>query len=271
MRTLLLSITLICLAGHAFPAAAAAKKKAPPPAPASAPAAAMSPAAEPAAAPGPSAEEVLGRVDAILGPPEFEARLTFITRKPKGESSFSMSYLAKGNDKFRLRFLTPPDDAGAEVLRVADDFWHYLPNLKRALKISAKQEFHGGDFANSDVLRVYLTREYHAAFSGEPAPAGQWLLELTARDDTITYARVKAWVRQKDFQPLVFEYYSGAGKLVRRLEFSELKSHGSLVRPSRMVMRNMLEPKRTSELVWDSFAVRQDLEDALFERSALGR
>ncbi len=225
-------------------------------------------AAAPAAEP--TADEVLAKVDAILGPPEFEAKLTFVTRKPKGESTFSMSYLAKGSNKFRLRFLSPPDDSGAEVLRVGDDFWHYLPNLKRALKISAKQEFHGGDFANSDVLRVDLRREYTAKF-GEGAPADQWLLDLSARSDSVTYASVKVWVRRKDFQPLVFEYSSAAGKKVRRMELSDVKAFGPLVRPARMVMRNLLEPKRTSELVWESLSLRKDLDDALFESTALGR
>jgi outer membrane lipoprotein-sorting protein len=234
--------------------------------------AALGLAAQPArsASPAPTAAEVLARVDAILAPPEHEAKITFVTHKAKGETrSFSMHLLEKG-DKMRVRFLAPPDDAGAEVLRLGNDFWNYLPNLKRALKISARQEFHGGDFANSDVLRADMSKEYDAAFA-PGAPEGQWLLDLKARSDASTYARIKLWVRKQDNQPLEMKYFSASGLQVRTLTLSEQKKYGTLVRPSHYVMRNMLEPKRYSEMTYNSFTLRKGLDDALFGQAALGR
>ncbi|MGC4116426.1 MAG: outer membrane lipoprotein-sorting protein [Myxococcales bacterium] len=241
-------------------------------APARSPPAAPEPAPAPVAPPAPvepSAAEILLKVDQVLAPAEFEAKLTFVTHKPKGDSTFAMSYLKKG-DKFRTRFLAPPDDAGSEVLRIVDDFWNYLPNLKRALKISSKQEFHGGDFANSDVLGVEMARDYDPSF-GEGAPADQWVLELKAKNDTVTYARIRVFVRKQDAQPVLMEYFSGSGKQVRRMELAELKTYGTFVRPSRYVMRNLLEPKRYSELVFDSFSLKSGLDDALFDQTTLGR
>ena len=244
-----------------------AKKKVP----AAAPAAEAAPA--PAAAPTPAAEPspavVLTQVDAILAPPEFEAKISFVSQKAQGDvHSYTLRLTKKDSDKFRVWFLAPPDDVGQEVLRLGNDMWSYMPNLKRALKVSTKQDFQGGDFANSDVLRDDLTRDYVPALA-ENLP-DQWVLDLTAKNDEVTYAKVKLWVRKKDSQPQVFEFYTGSGKLVRKMELSELKSYGKLVRPTKWLMRNMLEPKRQSVMTYESFTVK-GVDAALFEQAALGR
>lgn len=218
----------------------------------------------------PTAGEILTQVDAILSPPEFEAKLTFVSHKAKGEAhTYSMRLIKKDSDKFRAYFLSPPDDVGQEVLRLGDDMWAYMPNVKRALKISTKQDFQGGDFANSDVLRVQLMQDYTPVV--KETKADVWVLELTAKSDKVTYARIVMSVRKKDYQPQQFEYFTGSGKLVRKMELSELKSFGKTIRPTKWVMHNMLEPKRMSEMTYDTFALRKDLDAALFEQSALGR
>ena len=218
----------------------------------------------------PTAAELLTRVDEILSPPEFEAKLTFVSHKARGEThTYSMRLLKKGNDMFRVWFLSPPDDVGQEVLRIGEDMWSYMPNLKRALKVSTKQDFQGGDFANSDVLRVALTRDYTPTIA-EQTPE-QWVLDLAARNDTVTYARVKIWVRKKDNQPEKLEYYTASGKAIRAMDLQDLKTYGKLVRPTKWVMHNLLEPKRQSEMTYESFAFRKDIDGALFEQAALGR
>ena len=264
-----LAFVLMLLAG----AAALAKTKTPkakappPPEPA---AAAPAPAAAAPATADPSPAELLTKVDAVLSPPEFEAKLTFVSHKSQGEvHTYSLRLLKKDSDKFRIWFLSPPDDVGQEVLRISNDMWSYMPNLKRALKVSTKQDFQGGDFANSDVLRVELMRDYTPVIKESNAEA--WVLELTAKNDEVTYARVLLTLRKKDSQPTEFQYFTGSGKLVRKMELMDLKTYGKLIRPTKWVMHNMLEPKRKSEMTYDTFNLRKDIDGAVFEQSALGR
>ncbi len=223
----------------------------------------------PAAAAEPTAVELLTQVDATISPHEFEAKITFVSHKAKGEVHTYSMRLIKQDCNFRLWFLSPPDDVGQEVLRRGDDMWAYMPNLKRALKVSTKQDFQGGDFANSDVLRVELTRDYTPSIKDSTADA--WRLELIAKNDEVTYARVLLTVRKKDRQATMFEYFTGSGKLVRKMELTDLKRYDKLTRPSKWVMHNMLEPKRMSEMIYDSFAVRKGIDTAQLEQSALGR
>lgn len=222
------------------------------------------------AASAPSAEEVLRRSDEILAPVDFEAEMTFITHRGKNETrTFSMRMWKKGGDKLRFQFLTPAEDRGAEVLRVGDNYWSYMPNLKRALKIGGKQEFHGGDFSNSDVLRINLSEDYVPKMVSTSGDAYE--LELTAKNDEVAYARVRYWIRKKDYMPLRGDYYTASGKLIRKLEMTDEKTFGKYRRPSKFVMRNMLVPSRSSEMIYNAFVERKDLDSGLFELVALGR
>ena len=219
----------------------------------------------------PTAEAILRRADAILAPREFEATITFTSRKANGTAkTFAIHMWKKDADKTRFRFLSPADDRDMEVLRVGDDMWNYLPNLKRSLRISPKQEFHGGDFSNSDMLRVDLVEDYTPTVLPSASP-DEWLLELTAKNDQVAYHRVRYFIAKRDFMPRRQEFYAQSGKLVRRLEMSAPKVFGRLVRPSRYVMKNMLVAGRETEMVWDTFAVKPLGDDGLFAQASLGR
>ncbi len=224
-----------------------------------------------AASANPTADELLRRANAILAPEEYEADVTFVTHKGPGDTrSFSLRILKKGTDHLRVRFLAPPDDAGSEFLRVGDNMWNFLPNLKRSLKISARQEFHGGDFSNSDVLRVDLVQDYRPTVLPSSS-ADEWLLDLRAKSDAVAYSEIKLWMRKKDGMPLREELYTGSGKLVRKLELTDVKKFGKLVRPSRYVMRNMVMPARYSEMTWNDFHLRSGIQAGQFDLDSLGR
>lgn len=218
----------------------------------------------------PSADELLRRADAILAPASFESEVTMSTVRASGEvRTFSMQLWKSGSRMHRVRFLAPADDRGTEVLRVGDEMWNFLPNLKRAVRISPKQEFHGGDFSNADVLRVNLADDYVPTLV--ETTRDEHHLVLAAKHDKVAYETIHYWVRKRDNMPLRQEFYTSSGKKVRRLEFLEPKAFGRYVRPSRLVMSNLLVPSRRSEMVVSSFVVRQELDGGLFQLAALGR
>lgn len=218
----------------------------------------------------PSADAILARADAILAPQNFESDVTMKTVRSNGEErSYSMRIWKSGDELHRIRFTAPADDKGTEVLRISGDMWNYLPNLKRALRISAKQEFHGGDFSNADLLRPNLARDYTPKLVG--TTDDEYQLELTAKSDEVAYGTIKYWLRRKDCMPLRQEFYTSSGKLVRKLELLDPKPFGKVQRPSRLVMWNALVPSRRSELLVNAFAVRAELDDGLFNLASLGR
>src|SRR5262249_23753558 len=107
----------------------------------------------------------------------------------------------------------------------------------------------------------------------DPAQPDTWLLELKSRSKDSSYDAVRLWVKRAPLGvPVRGEYYTSSGKMLRSAEFLDVKDFGkSLVRPSRVKMRNELATQRFSELTFDSLDVAATAPDAKFTLNDLGR
>ncbi len=201
----------------------------------------------------PTAEELMKKYDQLMGPEAFESVARMTAHRDDGSTrAYKMLILKKGDDKLRLTFQEPAAVVGQEMLRQGDNFWVYMPNLKRAIRLANRESFQGGDFNNADVLRVKYQADYTGTVVADPARADAWLLELKAKTTNASYDKIKLWMRKSDLQPVLGEYYTASGKLLRKAEFSDYKSFGGLTRPGKIVMRNMLATARHSEMKWES-------------------
>jgi outer membrane lipoprotein-sorting protein len=219
-----------------------------------------------------SAETLLEKYDSIMGPENFESAATMTATREDGTTrTYKMTFLKKGTDKFRVWFQGPSSVAGQEVLRVGDNSWVYLPNLKRATRIANRDSFQGGDFNNADVLRVNYKADYTAQLGGS-GNAEQWLVELKAKNSGTAYESIKLWIRKVDFMPLKGEYFGTSGKILRSAVFSEFKQFAKgYMRPARVVMKNELIPARQTELLTQSINVGVNPANQKFSLSNLGK
>jgi hypothetical protein len=124
----------------------------------------------PALAADPTAADILKKYDALMGPQVFEAEQE-MTAHPRRRHHAHVRHEAHAQARRRQvsRAGSPSPRAvkGQEVLRIGDNAWVYLPNLKRATRIANRDSFQGGDFNNADVLRVNYTLDY----DGELVPS----------------------------------------------------------------------------------------------------
>ncbi len=247
---------------------AAAATAAPPKAPAQqAPAAPAKADAAPV-----TAEALLAAYDAVMGPPNFEAQIRMVAYRDDGTNrDYTMKVLKKGDEKFRIWFSAPSAVAGQEMLRVGDNLWVYMPNLKRAVRLANRDSFQGGDFNNADVLRVNYQKDYSARIDDGCGSEQAYCVELTAKTKNASYDRVQLWLRKSDRQPVAGAYYGGSGKLLRRATFRAHKSYAGLVRPGEIVMRNMLNKKRYSIMAWESITTRVDPSASRFVLDDMGK
>jgi outer membrane lipoprotein-sorting protein len=184
-----------------------------------------------------------------MTPRTFDFLLTMVAHRQDGTTrSYKFRVLKSENDKVRSWFFEPASAQGQEMLRVGDNLWVYMPNLKRALRIASRESFQGGDFNNGDVLRVNYAADYTAKLV-QSDDDGLWALELTARTAEATYDRVKLWMSRAKRLPVKAEYYAASGKLLRSARFEDVKTFRGFERPARIVMRNELVTQRFSELV----------------------
>src|SRR5512140_405840 len=127
--------------------------------------------AGPALAKDPTAEELLQRYDEVMGPRTFEAESQMTAWREDGSSrTYEMRMLKAEDDKSRVWFKGPASVKGQEILRVGDNLWVYLPNLKRATRMANRDSFQGGDFNNADILRVSYSKDYEGKLVASDVP-----------------------------------------------------------------------------------------------------
>lgn len=250
--------------GAALLVAQAMAFAAPPTTPASAPA---------SGAAAPSAEAILARYDELMGPPVYEAKSEMTSRREDGSvRTYVMRMLKKDDDKFRIAFTEPASVKGQEILRLGDNAWVYLPNLKRATRIANRESFQGGDFNNADVLRVNYARDYAASLAASSDVPDTYRLELKAKGPETAYDAITLYVRKGDLMPVAGRYYGTSGKLIRSAQFSEVKElQRGFARPTRVEMRNELVPTRSSALVIHEMRLDVSIPAQRFTQTDLGK
>lgn len=220
----------------------------------------------------PTAEELLAKYDAVMGPRTFEMEAEMTAYREDGSSrTYVMRMMKAEDDKFRIWFKGPASVKGQEMLRSGDNLWVYLPNLKRATRVANRDNFQGGDFNNADVMRVNYTRDYTAKRVPSTLPE-TWELELKAKTPETAYDFIKLWLRQKDGMPVRGEYYGTSGQILRSADFSEFVEYEKgYSRPSKVVMRNELVTSRRSEMVVKALKLNVDAPAQRFTQADLGR
>ncbi len=220
----------------------------------------------------PTAHDLLAKYDAVMGPESFESVIAMTAHRDDGSSrAYKMRVLKKGDDKFRAWFDEPAAVRGQEMLRQGDNLWVYMPSLKRAVRLANRDSFQGGDFNNADVLRVNYQADYSATLAADAGRADAWLLELKAKTKDAAYDSIKLWMRKADLQPLKGEYYTASGKMLRAAEFSEFKNFAGLVRPGKIVMKNMIATQRYSIMSWDSMNTKVNPAATKFVLDDMGK
>src|SRR5262245_10830858 len=219
----------------------------------------------------PTAAQILARYDEIMSPRTFDGLMVMIAHRQDGTTrGYKMRVLKSEDDKIRLWFFEPASAKGQEMLRVEENMWVYMPNLKRALRIASRESFQGGDFNNGDVLRVNYVRDYTPVL----APSGDealYMLDLTAKNKDASYDRIKLWFTKTELMPARSEYYAASGKLLRSASFSDVKTFRGHRRPAHIVMRNELATKRYSELNTLDLKLNVEVPTQKFVLDDLGR
>jgi len=227
--------------------------------------------AQSALASDPTPDQLLAEYDHTMSPKTFDALIVMVAHRQDDTTRTYKFRAMKGpEDKIRLWFFEPASAKGQEMLRVGENMWVYMPNLKRALRIASRDSFQGGDFNNADALRVNYVADYTPKYgdSGDPA---LYLLELTAKTKDAAYDKIKLWMHKGDLMPVKAEYYAASGKMIRSMQYADVKDFHGHKRPSHLVMRNELAVKRFSEMNTLDMKLNVDVPPQKFVLDDMGR
>jgi outer membrane lipoprotein-sorting protein len=220
-----------------------------------------------------SADEIVAKAD--------ERRL------PKGTLSFNVSVSDfEGKDgegrKTKYKVLNkssvaslvettfPERQQGRKLLMEDDSLWFYTPDIRRAARVSMQQKL-TGEIANGDLSRTNLAGDYNAKLIGVKSINGveAYHLDLRAKSSSVTYSRLEYWVSKADFTPIKTVFYAVSGKVLKTGTFSEVKTILGQKCVTKVTVRDALDPKRYSIMVYANHQ-RERLPASVFSKESLG-
>jgi outer membrane lipoprotein-sorting protein len=164
-----------------------------------------------------SPEALLRKADAIRNPGE-TYKMAIRVKSPDQEQKLEV--FLKGPLKTLIVTKAPAKDIGRNMLMLDRDFYAYVPNLKRSLRLSLAQKLNG-QVANGDISRTRWAGDYRAE-AGPVTPDGKVSeLVLTGLKDNLTYQRIRLWLETSTARPLRAHYLSTDGRTLLKEAFFE--------------------------------------------------
>jgi len=202
----------------------------------------------------PTAAEILRKADDVRNPAESYFLRVQVTSsdKPDEPSEFEVSLL--GNDKTLIRTLKPRRDRGRNMLMRDTQMWAYIPNLKRAVRVSLSQRL-VGQAANGDISRMRWSGDYDARI--EAQNDRHWTLFLTGNKQGLTYAKVRVIVEKGTFHPLFAEYLTLSGRVLKKAQFTEYRELCGQMRPTEIRIQDAVRESDRSVIKVLEMEVRQ--------------
>lgn len=187
-------------------------------------------------------EEIIKHIDQLYRSKTSQAEMEMQIVTPNWERTLAMTVWTKGTDKTFIRLTAPKKEKDVTTLRIGKEMWNYLPKVNKTFKVSPSMmmgSWMGSDFTNDDLVRESsLIDDYsYQLITPENASPGLIYIELIPNEDSpIVWGKVISAVRVNDYLPVWQHFYDEKEKLMRVLNFKEIKSFGAKTIPTVMEM-----------------------------------
>ena len=219
------------------------------------------------------AKAIVAKADEIRFPRDGFQVIIDISSVSAGEPAEDRKYriLSKGNENTIVQTLEPATDKGQAMLMRGRDLWVFMPNVSQPVRLSLAQRL-TGQVANGDLARANFAGDYEPKIIRTDTIDGEKMhvLELTAVDRGVTYAKVLYWVRQSNNWPYKAEFYSLSDRLLKVCRYDKFKDLGGRVRPTQLVMEDALKKGEVSTLRYSQMAAK-DLPDRVFTKQYMDK
>ena len=200
-----------------------------------------------------------------LGSFSIDIELTSIEGTKSETSKFRV--YGKGSDRSVVEFTAPATEKGKYLLMLRDAMYIYLPSASRPIRISPLQRLMG-QASNGDVARTSFTIDYNAKSATPDAAA--WVLELEAKDPSLSYKRVRLWIDRASYEPLRAEFYVASGKLLKRAHYRKFTTMAGRRVLSDIEIEDVVRPGHRTVMRYANLVARQNA-DKMFSKDALGK
>lgn len=215
-----------------------------------------------------NAEEILLKADEVRNPQlDYIVLVTVTSVKAKqGPRQSTFEVMVKGKDKTVIKTLSPAMEKGRILLMRDRDLWAFLPDVSKPLRISLQERLLG-EVANGDIARANFSGDYIPQITKSEIIEGKeyYILELTAKTDEVTYAKVILWAEKETHHPLKAEFYAVSGRLLKTCSYENYRELAGRLSPSRLIMSDPIVKGQYSTIEYDEMQI-QELPEKYFTK-----
>ena len=225
----------------------------------------------------PTAEELVKQIDANMNYDTRTAMIKMTVTKRSRTKTYEMKSHGRGQTEAAVEFLSPPRERGRKMLKKDESIWIYLPNAEKTQKLSGhmlRQGMMGSDMSYQDLLEAtQLSNSYTAKIIGEANIDGRLCIQLslTAKSNTVAYAKRILWVDKEHIVPLKEELYAVSGKLIKEWTMRDIKDYDGRKFPTKMTVHDKLLSNSRTEIEFTDLQFQLQLEQEIFNKRWLER
>jgi outer membrane lipoprotein-sorting protein len=192
---------------------------------------------------GQTAKEIVTKAEDNIRGLSSKMEMTIQIIRPSWSRSMSVKAWTKGEQYSLMVVTAPAKDAGTVFLKRVKEIWNWLPAIERVVKLPPSmmaQSWMGTDFTNDDLVKASSRiDDYTHKIVGDSVIERRkcWKIEMIPLPEAaVVWSKVNMWIDQKDYLELRVEFYDEDGRLVNRLQCSDIRNMGGRTIPSKMEM-----------------------------------
>lgn len=187
-------------------------------------------------------ERILKRMDDLYRSESSYSEVEMEIATPHWQRTLAMTIWTSGLDRSFIRIHSPRKEEGMGTLRMDDEMWNYLPKTNKIMKVPPSMmmgSWMGSDFTNDDVVNeISYLDDYTCRMVDVPSPEdGVVYIRLTPREGVpVVWGYLVMAVEEESLLPRWEHYYDESDRLIRTIEFSDVRTFGDRTLPSTMVV-----------------------------------
>ena len=188
----------------------------------------------------PDIEQILKKMDALYRSETSYSEVVMDIVTPRWQRTLEMTVWTEGEDKTFIRIHSPRKEAGMGTLRIENEMWNYLPKTNKVMKIPPSMmmgSWMGSDFTNDDIVNeiTYLDDYTYEWTTVDSPEDGVVYIKLTPKENVaVVWGYLVMAVRESDVLPLWERYYDEKNRLMRTMNFLDVRKFGARTVPSTM-------------------------------------
>lgn len=172
------------------------------------------------------------------------------------------------DDNSLLAMNWPATSKHKYLLKAGPNLWMYFSDVRRSIRLSARDSFMGTDANHYDMMQLNLIKDYTVAGFSEAVLDGEPMVkvDLAGKSSTDGYARIVSWISPREKRLVRNDCYSISGQLIKTVAYGDMFRVGSYNIPGTVRITSHVNKDRATvmEISGVRPKTRAEVPDSLF-------